>query len=189
MGRRPALPGRQLLPLKYSEPGNWPIDRWLDLAMRSIAPAREYDVPALSALNNAFNEEGLTLARSESWVEAHLDDYRVIRDDDGRLVGCVCLDEYSPSLAELVSLAVDPAYQRQGIGARLIRAAADLARKRGYPELFAVSFSDDLFRRCGFASQDVEKYPEKKSRYDKVSADEWTVGQKHCFALPLRGAD
>jgi N-acetylglutamate synthase-like GNAT family acetyltransferase len=157
--------------------------------MRPITGAREYDVPALSALNNAFNGTGLTLPRSEAWVESHLDDYRVVRDDDGRIVGCVCIDEYSPSLVELVSLAVDPQHQRKGLGARLIRAGADLARKRGYPELFAVSFSDDLFMRCGFSAQEVEKYPEKKRRYDTVAADEWTVGQKHCFVMALGGAE
>ena len=42
-----------------------------------------------------------------------------------------------------------------------------------------------LFRRAGFAAQDVTRYPEKKKRYDKVSEDEWTVGQKHCFAMSL----
>ncbi|MGQ0647288.1 MAG: GNAT family N-acetyltransferase, partial [Gemmatimonadaceae bacterium] len=147
--------------------------------MRPITAPHEYDASALAALNNRFSAEGLTLPRSESFVEAHLDDYRVIRDDDGHLVGCVCLDEYSPSLVELVSLAVDPIHQRKGLGARLIETAVDLARKRGYPEIFAVSFSDDLFRRCGFVAQDVTQYPEKKKRYDKVSDDEWTVGQKH----------
>lgn len=154
--------------------------------MRPISPAREYDAPALAALNNRFNAAGLTLPRSEAFVESHLDDYRVIRDDDGHIVGCVCLDEYSPSLVELVSLAVDPDHHRKGLGARLIASAVDLARKRGYPEIFAVSFSDDLFTRCGFAPKDVGSYPEKKKRYDKVSVDEWTVGQKHCFAVSLR---
>lgn len=153
--------------------------------MRPLAPAHEYDVAALAALNNRFNADGLTLPRSEAFVEAHLDDYRVLRDDDGHVVGCVCLDEYSPSLVELVSLAVDPAYQRQGLGRTLIEAAVSLARRRGYPEIFAVSFSDELFQRCGFTPQDVTRYPEKKKRYDRVSADEWTVGQKHCFVRPL----
>lgn len=153
--------------------------------MRPISPAQEFDAAALAALNNRFNAEGLTLPRSEAFVEAHLDDYRVIRDDDGRLVGCVCLDEYSPSLVELVSLAVDPAHHRKGLGARLIQAAVELAAKRGYPEIFAVSFADDLFQRCGFEAQDVTRYPEKKKRYDRVSEDEWTVGQKHCFARTL----
>src|SRR5688500_3979801 len=113
--------------------------------MRPISPAAEYDVPAIAELNNQFNSVGLTLPRSESFVEAHLDDYRIIRDDDGRVAGCVCIDEYSASLVELVSLAVDPKYQRQGVGRKLIEAAVQLARKRGYPEIFAVSFSDELF--------------------------------------------
>src|SRR5215217_592332 len=111
--------------------------------MRPITRAREYDVLALSELNNRFAPEGLTLPRSEAFVELHIDDYRVIRDDDGRIVGCVCVDEYSPSLAELVSLAVAPAHQGKGVGRQLIEAAVQLAKKRGYPEIFAVSFADD----------------------------------------------
>lgn len=153
--------------------------------MRPIAPAREYDIAALAELNNRYAPEGLTLPRSPAFVEAHIDDYRVVRDDDGRVVGCVCLDEYSPSLAEIVSLAVDPAQQRKGLGAQLIMAVVDLASKRGYPEIFAVSFSGSLFQRCGFHFQDIERYPEKKRRYDKVSADEWTIGHKHCFAMTI----
>lgn len=156
--------------------------------MRPVAPAREYDVPVLAELNNRFAPEGLTLPRSEAFVEAHLDDYRVIRDDDGHVVGCVCIDEYSPSLVELVSLAVDPSQQGRGLGAQLIQAAVSLARKRGYPEIFAVSFSDNLFQRCGFHFQDIERYPEKKRRYDQVSVDEWTIGHKHCFAMSLEGS-
>lgn len=156
--------------------------------MRPIAPAREYDVPVLASLNNRFAPEGLTLIRTEAFVEAHLDDYLVVRDDDGRVVGCVCIDEYSPSLVELVSLAVDPEHQRGGIGAQLIQAAVTLARKRGYPEIFAVSFSDTLFQRCGFRFQDIEVYPEKRRRYARTSPEEWKIGHKHCFAMPLQAA-
>lgn len=153
--------------------------------MRPLASAHEYDVASLAALNNRFNADGLTLPRSEVFVETHLDDYRVIRDDDGHVVGCVCLDEYSPSLVELVSLAVDPVHHGKGLGTALIKAAVELARRRGYPEIFAVSFSDALFQRCGFVAEDVTRYPEKKQRYDRISSDEWTVGQKHCFACRL----
>lgn len=155
--------------------------------MRPITPAREYDVPALAELNNQFAPEGLTLPRSESFVETHIDDYRVIRDDDGRIVGCVCIDEYSPSLAELVSLAVAPGHQGKGVGLELIEAAVQLAKRRGYPEIFAVSFADDLFLRAGFEFVDVEGYPEKRRRYDPQQTDEWSVGHKHCFAKRLDG--
>ena len=143
------------------------------------------DVTTLSELNNQFSPQGLTLPRSESWVANHIDDYRVVRDEHGHVLGCVCLDDYSPSLVELVSLAVRPEHQGKGMGSALIGAAVDLAGRRGYPELFAVSFSDNLFQQCGFRFGDINRYPEKRSRYAKVSDDEWTVGQKHCFVIEL----
>ena len=152
-----------------------------------IEAATDTDITALSELNNAFSPQGLTLPRSESWVLNHIDDYRVMRDEHGHVLGCVCLDDYSPSLVELVSLAVQPSLQGKGMGRVLIAAAVDLARKRAYPELFAVSFSDSLFQNCGFRFGDINRYPEKKARYAKVSDDEWTVGQKHCFVMDLRG--
>lgn len=151
-----------------------------------IEPAHVDDVAALSELNNQFSPQGLTLPRPESWVASHIDDYRVVRDEHGRVLGSVCLDDYSPSLVELVSLAVRPDQQGKGMGSALIAAAVDLARRRGYPELFAVSFSDSLFQQCGFHFGDINRYPEKRARYAKVSDDEWTVGQKHCFVMDLR---
>jgi amino-acid N-acetyltransferase len=148
-------------------------------------PATEVDAPALSALNNAFVPEKLTLPRSEEWVLAHIDDYRVIRDEHGHILGSVCLDDYSPSIVELVSLAVLPSAQGKGLGTALIGAAVQLARRRGYPEIFAVSFSDALFQECGFSFGDINRYPEKRARYARTSPDEWTVGQKHCFVMKL----
>jgi N-acetylglutamate synthase-like GNAT family acetyltransferase len=153
-----------------------------------IEAAQIDDVPELSELNNRFSPQGLTLPRAESWVSNHIDDYRVVRDEHGHVLGCVCLDDYSPSLVELVSLAVQPSEQGKGMGSALIAAAVDLARRRGYPELFAVSFSDSLFQHSGFRFGDINRYPEKRSRYARVSDDEWTVGQKHCFVMDLRPA-
>ena len=154
-----------------------------------IESAHADDITALSELNNQFSPQGLTLPRAESWVSNHIDDYRVVRDDHGHVLGSVCLDDYSPSLVELVSLAVRPEHQGKRLGSALIAAAIDLARRRGYPELFAVSFSDNLFQQCGFRFGDINRYPEKRARYAKVSDDEWTVGQKHCFVMDLRPAN
>lgn len=153
-----------------------------------IESAHLDDITALSELNNLFSPQGLTLPRAESWVANHIDDYRVVRDEHGRVLGSVCLDDYSPSLVELVSLAVRPEHQGKRMGSALIAAAVDLAQRREYPELFAVSFSDNLFQHCGFRFGDINRYPEKRARYAKVSEDEWTVGQKHCFVIDLRPA-
>jgi amino-acid N-acetyltransferase len=139
------------------------------------------DVPEISALNNQFAPDGLTLLRDEAFVTSHVDDYRIVRAADGSVLGCVALDEYSPSLVELVSLAVLPRAQHRGLGRLLIDAAATLARKRGYPEVFAVSLADQLFLRMGFVQSGLEHYPEKVARYARVSRSELSLSRKFLF--------
>jgi len=146
-----------------------------------VEPAREHDAADIAALNNTFSSDGLTLQRTPEFIAARLDGYRVIRGADGALLGCVALDEYSPSLVELISLAVAPHAQGHGLGRRLIRAAESLARRRGYPELFAVSLADALFLGMGFVESSIVRYPEKQARYASISRSELSIGRKFCF--------
>lgn len=143
------------------------------------------DADAIAALNNRFAPDGLTLPRTAAFVEQHLADYRVARTRDGTIVGCVCVDEYTPALAELVSLAVHPDAQGRGLGKRLIQAAITLARQRDYAMLFAVSFSDELFLSQGFVGGTIDHFPEKIARYARVSRSEVKLGRKFCFEHPL----
>jgi amino-acid N-acetyltransferase len=154
----------------------------------TVEHAQERDIASISALNNLFAPDGLTLPRSEDFVTAHLQDYQVVRDPDGAVLGCVALDEYSPSLVELVSLAVRPDAQGRGIGRRLIAAAEELAQQRGYPEIFAISLADQLFLSAGFRESSIDVYPEKIARYAKISRSELSIGKKFCFARTLVGA-
>ncbi|MBL8997805.1 MAG: GNAT family N-acetyltransferase [Gemmatimonadales bacterium] len=153
--------------------------------MTRITSANETDIPMLVSLNNRFSASGLTLARTPEFAANHLGDYRVLRDATGGVVGCVALDEYSPSVAEVISLAVEQDAQGLGHGRALIAAAVELARSRGYIELFSVSYSDDLFLSSGFERVPLTTYPEKISRYVKVDKTELEVGEKHCFARRL----
>lgn len=150
-----------------------------------ITRANETDIPSLLSLNNRYAAAGLTLVRSPEFAANHLGDYRVLRDASGGILGCVSLDEYSPSVAEVISLAVDRDAQGLGHGRQLIAAAIELARTRGYSELFAVSYSDELFLSCGFERAPLSTYPEKITRYQKVDRTEIEVGEKHCFAKKL----
>ena len=114
----------------------------------AIEPARWDDAPAIAALNNVFAPDGLTLARTPTFVAERIDAYRVARDADRRVVGCVAVDDYAPSLAEL-----DLARRRVrragawGSARRLVREAERVARLRGYDELFAVSLADGAVPR------------------------------------------
>jgi N-acetylglutamate synthase-like GNAT family acetyltransferase len=156
--------------------------------MNRIGPANETDIPQLLALNNRYSASGLTLARSPEFAANHLSDYRVLRDAQGGIIGCVALDEYSPSIAEIVSLVVNEDAHGVGFGRQLIAAAVELASTRGYQELFAVSYSDELFLSAGFDRAPLEAYPEKITRYTKVDKTEIEVGKKHCFSRRLGGA-
>jgi amino-acid N-acetyltransferase len=152
-----------------------------------VERATLHDVAEISALNNLFAPDGLTLPRSEAFVANHVDDYRIVRAADGSVLGCVALDEYSPSLVELVSLAVLPKAQHRGIGKLLIEAAATLARKRGYPEVFSVSLADQLFLHMGFEHSSLTHYPEKVARYAKISRSELSISRKFLFTRRLDG--
>lgn len=150
-------------------------------AFPRLQRASETDIPALVTLNNMFAPEGKTLPRDENFAFEHLHDYWVLRGERGALLGAVALDEYSPSLVELVALAVDPSARGRGFGKQLIEAACELARRRGYAEIFAVSFADALFLDAGFERAALAAYPEKVSRYERIDRSELQVGEKHCF--------
>jgi amino-acid N-acetyltransferase len=153
--------------------------------MSRVQRANETDIPWIVDLLNRYVLQGLTLQRSEMFLYSHLADYRIIRDADGAIVGCVALEEYSPSVVELISLAVEQDEQGLGHGKALIRAAEELAIKRGFEIIFSVSFSDDLFLSCGFERARLEDFPEKIARYEKIDRSELQVGQKHCFMKRL----
>lgn len=155
----------------------------------TVHHAEATDIPAIVALNNLYAPDGLTLTRSEAFVTSHLQDYQVIRAADGSILGQVALDEYSPSLVELVSLAVAPDAQGRGLGQRLIVAAEQLARERGHQELFAISLAEPLFLRMGWTLTSIEIYPEKIARYRSISRSELSIGRKFCFTKRLGPAE
>ncbi len=151
-----------------------------------ISRPTEKDIAAIAALNNMFAPEGKTLRRTKQFVEEHLADYRVIRGEHGKIVGVVAIDEYSPSLAELIGLAVHPSARGRGYGVLLIEEIADLARRRGYEQLFATSFSEKIFEACGFEKVGLDHFPEKVLRYNRIDRGEVEMAEKHCFTRDLR---
>ena len=91
----------------------------------------------------------------------------IVVERDGDVVGCVHLDEYSPSLAELRSLAVAPGAQGVGIGKALVAATERFARARGYATLFAVSNDTEFFARFGFMRRNIPELDLERSEVSK----------------------
>jgi amino-acid N-acetyltransferase len=122
------------------------------------------DVEAIAALVNGFAAEDIMLPRTPAQVLAALDDYVVVRDVRGRLLACGALREYSPSLAELVSLAVARAAHGRGLGSVIVAAVERLARKRGFTGVFAHTLSPAFFEGNGYAVVERARFPEKQAR-------------------------
>ena len=66
------------------------------------------------------------------------------------VVGFAALEIYSPKLAEIRSLAVDPGYHGRGIGRGLVSRCVQLAVSRNVLEVMAITSSDGFFKACGF---------------------------------------
>ncbi|MEX1186301.1 MAG: GNAT family N-acetyltransferase [Gemmatimonadaceae bacterium] len=130
----------------------------------TLRPARRADADAIVRLVNGYAAEGIMLPRSLDSVVHALDDFVVAVDRRGKLLGCGALKEYSPSLAEVSSLAIVREAHGIGLGKRIVRAVEALARKRAIDELFALTLSPAFFESAGYALADRAAYPEKIRR-------------------------
>lgn len=143
---------------------------------RDVAPifrrAAAGDAPAIVALIGSNVASGELLPRNLDFVQLHARDF-IVAELDSAVVGCVHLDEYAPSLAEIRSLAVAPDAQGLGIGAGLVRELERLAARRDVTTLFAVSNSGEFFRRLGYEERHIPELDRERSavsRYKGVHA-------------------
>jgi amino-acid N-acetyltransferase len=138
-----------------------------------IRPAAASDASAVRALIDLYVPGGTLLPRSEEFIAAYAHNFLVAATS--RVVGCVYLDEYSPSLAELRTLAVDPSSQGLGIGRALVAGTERLAARRGYATLFAVSNDEEFFNKHGYTRRHIPELDRERSevsRYKGVYAKE-----------------
>ena len=134
--------------------------------MTSIRRATERDAGAIRALIDLYVPSGTLLPRTEEFIAGHADHF-LVATRGARVVGCVHLDEYSPSLAELRSLAVSPDAQGGGVGRALVAATERLARRRGFTTLFAVSNDEEFFRKHGFLPRHIPELDRERSEVSK----------------------
>ena len=128
--------------------------------------ARLKDVAAIHELIAHYASQGLLLPRTEDEIRLHVRRFLVL-EEGGRVIGCVALESYGADLAEVRSLAVDPAIRGRGLGARLLRFALATAKRRKIARVFAVTHAPDFFGRLGFVASTsamAEALPEKVAR-------------------------
>ncbi len=122
--------------------------------------ARPTDVPAIAALIAEYARWGLLLPRSAEAIERDIDTFVVAVDAHG-VIGCSALRIYTPTLAELCSLAVAESYHGRGVGGMIVESIVERAQELGIRQLFALTLRERFFNRLGFRTGLIADVPEK----------------------------
>lgn len=128
--------------------------------------ATEADAPTIRALIDENVPSGALLPRTEEFIALNCESFIVVTDDD-RVVGCIHLEEYAPSIAEVRSVAVASDVQGRGVGNALMRAVEDLARRRQIHTLFAVTNSVKFFAERGYEERHIPELDRERSAVSK----------------------
>jgi len=112
------------------------------------------DIRPILHLINDYAALGVMLPRTEFEMSEAIRDFTVVTA--GReLLGCSALHFYSPTLAEIRSLAVCEQAKTHGVGRKLVEALLAEAEQYELDAVFAFTYVVEFFRKVGF--QPVER--------------------------------
>jgi amino-acid N-acetyltransferase len=148
---------------------------------------RATDVETVAGLINAYAAERVMLPKTPETIALAADDFIVATDRVGRILGCGAVREYSPSLAEVASVAVTRDAHGMGIGAQIVARVERLAEARGIEEVFALTTTPAFFEHVGYTVVDRAMYPEKVRR-DCLSCPRRAACDEICVAKTLQVA-
>ncbi len=137
----------------------------------SIRTARIDEIDAIIQIFEDEVRAGRMLPRKPEEMRTYIADWIVAVEGD-EIIGCVSLVFFNETLCEVRSLAVQPRFQGNGLGSKLISAAVAYAEKREMTHVLTLTRATSVFTRLGFEIDSVFHFPEKV----------W----KDCTPCPLR---
>jgi len=118
------------------------------------------DIPQLLALINGYARQGIMLPRTEFELAESIRDFTVLTSGE-QILGCAALHFYGPTIAEVRSLAVDPACKGLGGGRLLCDELEREAQQHGLACLFAFTYVAGFFEKLGYREVDRSELPLK----------------------------
>ncbi|MBM9508563.1 amino-acid N-acetyltransferase [Actinacidiphila acididurans] len=117
----------------------------------TIRRARTGDVAAVRRLLDSYVRAGILLDKATVTLYEDIQEFWVAeRDEDGVVVACGALHVMWEDLAEVRTLAVDPAWRGQGAGHHVLAKLLQTARWLGVRRIFCLTFEVDFFAKHGF---------------------------------------
>jgi amino-acid N-acetyltransferase len=118
------------------------------------------DIANILSLINQYAAQGVMLPRTEFEMSENIRDFSCAYDG-GQLVGCGALHFYTPTTAEVRSLAVLPEAAKGGIGRALVESLEQEAEEQGLHAIFAFTYVPQFFARLGFSEVERGELPLK----------------------------
>ena len=131
-----------------------------------IAPARTCDVAGIRRLIDLYAPGRILLDKPTVKLYEDVQEFLVAFDEAGAIVGCGALHVMWEDVAEVRTLAADPAVRGHGVGHRLLEQLLDRARTLGVRRVFCLTFEVDFFARHGFVELDGS--PVEPAVYDEL---------------------
>ncbi|WP_329314124.1 amino-acid N-acetyltransferase [Streptomyces sp. NBC_01262] len=117
----------------------------------TIRRARTGDVHAVRALLDSYVRDRILLDKPTVTLYEDIQEFWVAeRDQDAEVIACGALHVMWEDLAEVRTLAVDPAYHGKGIGHLVLEKLLHTARWLGVRRIFCLTFEVDFFAKHGF---------------------------------------
>jgi amino-acid N-acetyltransferase len=114
-----------------------------------VRKATMRDIAPILNLINGYAARGIMLARTEFEMSEAIRDFSVATLD-GDLLGCGALHFYSPTIAEIRSLAVHEHAKTLGVGSKLVEALVAEAAQYELHAVFAFTYVVEFFNKVGF---------------------------------------
>jgi amino-acid N-acetyltransferase len=122
--------------------------------------ARTADVRSIRRLIDTYSPGGRLLGKATVTLYEDVQEFWVaVRPDTDEVVGCGALHVMWEDLAEIRTVAVDPASRGEKIGYRLVSALLDVAREVGVARVFVLTFETAFFGAFGFVEIDGAAVP------------------------------
>jgi amino-acid N-acetyltransferase len=133
-----------------------------DLALRR---AYASDADQILELISGYASSNLMLQRGPKYIYENIRDFAVVewegKKAEPKVIACGSLHVLWEDIAEIRSLAVNPKFQRLGLGSEIVRCLIEEARKIRIEKVFAFTLEEEFFKKLGFKPKQEEALPSK----------------------------
>jgi amino-acid N-acetyltransferase len=108
-------------------------------------------VPAIQSLVDPLVQQRILLGKDRVVFYEAVQEFRVVEDDAGELIGCGALHVMWEDLGEVRTLAAAGEWRGKGVGHAILEQIEADARQLGLTRLFCLTFETEFFGRHGYA--------------------------------------